>query len=165
MTRRGSLVYYLAAWILGCFFMSTSIWIKDLWGPPLMQMGSRQAFGMLLFYVYSLSFGASTALLGAFLLRRLMALLKCKTPAHWAGVGAILAPVLIGILGTWGRHASSGTGSRPAPRLLAFVTFGPMTVLEAGWWLAVPAGAATAYLLCRIHRAFLPEPQEPPSNA
>ncbi len=27
MTRRGSLVYYLAAWVCGCFFASLVVWI------------------------------------------------------------------------------------------------------------------------------------------
>jgi hypothetical protein len=30
MTRRGSLIYYLAAWALGCFFMVVVVWCWDL---------------------------------------------------------------------------------------------------------------------------------------
>jgi hypothetical protein len=47
-------------------------------------------------------------------------------------------------------------------RLLPAITWGPMTVLEAGWWLPIPAGAVTAYLLCRVQRAFAP--QKSPQN-
>jgi len=36
------------------------------------------------------------------------------------------------------------------------LTFGPETVLEAGWWLTIPAGAATGYFLGRVQRAFDP---------
>jgi hypothetical protein len=31
---------------------------------------------------------------------------------------------------------------------------GAENVLRAGWWLTIPAGAATAYYLGRIQRAF-----------
>ena len=30
MTRRGSLIYYLAAWALGCFFMVLAVWFQNL---------------------------------------------------------------------------------------------------------------------------------------
>ena len=152
MTRRGSLIYYLSAWILGCFFMSLLVWVKDLFAVTLETPISRSAFGLLFFYFYGLVFGAVAALVGAFLLRVVMAALKCKTPIHWAVVGAILAPALIATLGIWGRRG--GMAQRPGMRLVGLLTFGPKTVLEAGWWLAIPAGAATAYLLCRIQRAF-----------
>lgn len=152
MTRRGSLIYYLSAWILGCFFMSLLVWVKDLFAVTLETPMSRSAFGLLLFYFYGLVFGAVAALVGAFLLRVVMAALKCKTPIHWAVVGAILAPALIATLGIWGRRGEMA--QRPGMRLVGLLTFGPKTVLEAGWWLAIPAGAATAYLLCRIQRAF-----------
>jgi hypothetical protein len=29
-------------------------------------------------------------------------------------------------------------------------------VIQAGWWLAIPAGAATGYFLGRVERAFDP---------
>ncbi len=99
MTRRGSLIYYLSAWILACFFMSLLVWVKDLFAVTLETPMSRSAFGLLFFYFYGLVFGAVAALVGAFLLRVVMAALKCKTPIHWAVVGAILAPALIATLG------------------------------------------------------------------
>ncbi len=155
MTRRGSLVYYLSAWILGCFFMSLLIWIKDMYAAKLDHPVVGFAFGLLSFAFFGLVSGAAAALIVAFLLRRLMSALKCKTPLHLAVAGAILAPILIAILGTLGRHLENQ--QRPGARLLGLLTFGPKTVLEAGWWLAIPAGAATAFLLCRIQRAFAPE--------
>ena len=165
MTRRGSLIYYLTAWICGCFFMSLAIWTRDLWsvatGPS---SRSREAFGVLFFYFYGLVFGALAVLIGAFLLRRIMALLKCKTPSHWAVAGAILAPALIGGLGAWGVHA--GTEQRIEPRLLSFLLLGPTMVVQAGWWLAIPAGAATGFLLCRVQRAFgSQQPETPAASA
>jgi hypothetical protein len=154
MTRRGTLVYYLSAWILGCFFISASLWIKDMYFARSSHPFSDFAFGLLYFYFFGLISGAIAALLGAFFLRRGMMALKCKTPSHWAIAGGILTPALLFILGTWGRHVA--LQQRPETRWLELITFGPKTVLEAGWWLAIPAGAATAFLLCRIQRAFAP---------
>jgi hypothetical protein len=164
MTRRGSLIYYLTAWICGCFFMSLAIWIRDLWGASVASARSREAFGVLFFYFYGLVFGALAVLIGALLLRRIMMLLKCKTPWHWAIVAAILAPLLVGGLGEWGLRA--GGEQTIEPRLLSFLLLGPMMALQAGWWLAIPAGAATGYLLCRVHRAFATQqPEAPAANS
>ena len=154
MTRRGSLIYYLTAWICGCFFMSLAIWTKDLWNATGPSSRSREAFGVIFFYFYGLVFGALAVLISAFLLRRIMTLLKCKTPMHWAVAGAILAPLVIGGLGAWGGHIA--TEQRLEPRLLSFLLLGPTMVVQRGWWLAIPVGAATGFLLCRVQRAFAP---------
>jgi hypothetical protein len=157
MTRSGSLAYYLTAWICGCFFMSLAVWIKDLFGVAADNAFSvHSVFGLIFFYFYGLVFGVIAALIGAFLLRRVLAALKCVTPSHWAAVGAILAPALIAILGLCGKHMRAG-GQGGGVRVLRLITYGPMTVFEAGWWLPIPAGAATAYLLCRVQRAFAPQ--------
>lgn len=156
MTRRGSLAYYLTTWICGCFFMTLAVWAKDLFGATATNaFSAHSAFGLIFFYFYGLIFGAIAALVGAFLLRRVMAVLKCLTASHWAAVGAILAPVLIAILGVWGKYM--GTRDQSGVRVLKLITYGPMTVSQAGWWLPIPAGAATAYLLCRVQRAFAPQ--------
>ncbi len=153
MTRRGSLAYYLAAWICGCFFMSAAIWLKDLISGAALQMVTRSgAFGLLFFYFYGLFLGAVTALLGAFLLRRLMMLARWERGWQWTIAGAILAPALVEMLGTWWRHTT--LRAQPAPRWLSLVAYGPSVVLDSGLWLAIPAGAATAFVLFRIHRAF-----------
>jgi hypothetical protein len=152
VTRRGSLIYYLTAWICGCFFMSLAIWIHDMWGAAMRGAQMRQAFGLMFFYFYGLIFGAFAALLGAFFLRRVATILKCKTPWHWAIFGAIISPALITLLGKWGQHLA--TGDQPGVRFSAFFLFGPRTALEAAWWLAIPVGAATGYLLGRVQRAF-----------
>jgi hypothetical protein len=161
MTRRGSLAYYLTAWICGCFFMSFAVWTRDLFGASSNDaFSSRSVFGLILFYFYGLVVGAMAALLGAFLLRRVMAALQCLTAAHWAAAGAILAPALIAILGILGKRM--GNQGQGGLRVLRLITYGPLTVFEAGWWLPIPAGAATAYLLCRVQRAFAP--QKSPQN-
>jgi hypothetical protein len=154
VTRRGSLIYYFTAWILGCFFTSLAVWSKDLWGAARLSSGLREVFGLIFFYFYGLVFGALSALIGGLLLRRVAALFPCKKPAHWAIFGAILEPILIVVLGTWGRRTE--LAGHPGFRLLSLLTFGPKTVLEAGWWLAIPAGAATGYFLGRVQCAFDP---------
>jgi hypothetical protein len=155
MTRRGTLVYYLSAWILGCFFVSAGVWIKDTYFATMNHPFADFAFGLLYFYFFGLISGAAAALLAAFLLRRTMIALKCKTASHWAILGAILTPLVILILGEWGRHVAIQQDS--GRNLLPLLTLGPKTVLEAGWWLAIPAGAITAFLLCRIQLAFTPQ--------
>lgn len=154
MTRRGTLVYYLSAWILGCFFMSCLVWIRDTYFGTSRPF-TDSAFGLLYFYFFGLVSGAATALIGAFLLRRTMIALKCKTPSHWAIAGAILSTLVVVGLGQWGRHAI--TQDNGQSRFLELLTAGPEAVLNAGWWLAIPGGAATAFLLCRIQRAFTAE--------
>lgn len=151
MTRRGSLVYYLSAWILGCFFTSAAVWIKEMFSVTMNMPMSRSAFGLLFFYFYGLICGALPALIAGYLLRVLMKALRCKTPMHWAVAGGALASGLIVLLGILGRRVDLATGNA---RLLGLLTIGPKLVLEAGWWLGVPSGAAAAYLLCRIQLAF-----------
>jgi hypothetical protein len=156
MTRSGSLAYYLTAWICGCFFMSLAVWTKDLFGTAADNaFSAHSVFELIFFYFYGLVFGAIAALGGAFLLRRVMAALKCITPSHWAVAGAILAPAVVAIVGLWGR--SIGIEERSGMRVFRIITFGPTIVMETGWWLAIPAGVATAYLLCRVQRAFAPQ--------
>jgi hypothetical protein len=93
-----------------------------------------------------------------------MTLLKCKTPLHWAVAAAILAPLLVAALGEWGMRMAAG--QRVDPGLLSFLLYGPTMVFQAGWWLAIPAGAATGYLLCRVQRAFAAQqPEVPAANS
>ncbi len=137
--------------------MSLAVWTRDLFGASSSDaFSSRSVFGLIFFYFYGLVFGALAALIGAFLLRRVMVALQCLTVSHWAAVGAILAPVLIAILGILGKRIGTG-GQGGGLRMLRLITYGPRTVFEAGWWLPIPAGAATACLLCRVQRAFAPQ--------
>lgn len=157
MTRHGSLVYYLSAWILGCFFMSLAVWIKDLWGATRMVSGLREAFGILFFYFYGLVLGALPALIFAFVLRKVASILKCKTPWHWALFGAFLAPLVVTVLGNLGPRFGTVAGN--GWRVVDWFASGPHIVIVVGRWLAIPVGAITAFLLCRIERAFAPQPQ------
>jgi len=152
MTRRGSLIYYLAAWALGCFFMVVVVWCQNLFLVSSQDLFREATEGFLTLVVYGYLFGAPTALLVGLLLRRVMLALKCKTPLHWALVGGILAPLTVAALGFGSRSAAHMLPPEYAPVLFPLV--GAENVLRAGWWLTIPAGAATAYYLGRIQRAF-----------
>jgi hypothetical protein len=152
MTERGSLIYYLAAWALGCFFMVVVVWCQNLFLVSSQDLFREATEGFLTLVVYGYLFGAPTALLFGLLLRRIMLALKCKTPLHWALVGGILAPLTVAALGFGSRNAAHILPPEYAPVLFPLV--GAENVLRAGWWLTIPAGAATAYYLGRIQRAF-----------
>lgn len=154
MTRRGSLIYYLAAWALGCFFMVLAVWCQNMMLVPSQDLMREATEGFLTLIVYGYLFGAPTALLFGLLLRRIMLVMKCRTPMHWAVAGAILAPLLVVALGIGSRRAALVLPVNYAALLFPFE--GSEAVLRAGWWLAIPAGAATGYYLGRIQRAFAP---------
>jgi hypothetical protein len=159
MTRRGSLIYYLSAWILGCFFMSLAIWIKFTFRPTGLDSFSihNAAKNFWLFCFIGWIFGAGPSLLGAFLLRRLLGLLHWRNVWQWTASGAALTCALLVPFGLIGRSLMDSISTVAAIGEYLFF-FAPAVVLEVGWWLAIPAGAATAYLLCRIERRFAPPP-------
>ncbi len=158
MTRRGSLAYYLAAWICGCVFMSVCLWVWTVLITAGKAPGEYSVQGVsgLLFVVF-LGFlsGSAAAFLSAFLLRRLMNALRWRGATQWTAAGAVLTPTVIAVLGEIDRVLNP----LAAPKLTEFLTSGPAMVLAVGWWLAIPAGAATAYILYRIDRAFAPQSQ------
>jgi hypothetical protein len=161
MTRRGSLIYYLAAWALGCFFMVLAVWCQNLILVSSQDLMREATEGFLTLIVYGYLFGAPTALLFGLLLRRIMLALKCKTPMHWAVVGGILAPLVVVGLGIGSRRAALVLPPNYASLLFPLV--GADAVLRAGWWLTIPAGFASGYYLGRIQRAFAPAAETTPS--
>jgi hypothetical protein len=154
MTRSGSLIYYLAAWTLGCFFMALVLWCWAMvWGLSRELLpGGAAGFLSLIFYGYFV--GAPTALLYGFLLRRIMVTLKCKTPLHWAIAGGILAPLLVVVLAAVCRSAAQFPPEYYSAAV--YPVAAAQAIVEVGWWLTIPAGAATGYYLGRIQRAFAP---------
>jgi hypothetical protein len=157
MTRRGSLIYYFTAWILGSFFMSLAVWIKNEWDFVRFSLRLLKFSALLSDYFFGLVLGAIPILIGAFLLRRVASMLKCKTPAHWAIFGAILFPLFVGALETLGNLVP--VAGRNVGWILNWTTSGPHIMVLTGWWLAIPAGAATGYFLGRVQRAFDPAQQ------
>lgn len=161
MTRDGSLAYYLAAWACGCFFMSVSLWLTFTIHPghynSIAQPGAVQNFWLFCFFGWVL--GAGTSILGAFLLRRLAHMLRLRSVTAWMALGSGLIVLLVISLGEMAKWFA------PSPTVLAAL-FGyallqaPATILEAGWWLSIPAGALTALILYRVDRAFSPQVQD-----
>jgi hypothetical protein len=151
MTRSGSLAYYLAAWVCGCFFMSVTIWM----GSALHPTESRTASLLLYIYFLSLMFGAVITLLFGFLLRQTAKGMRWKRLWHWLAAGAIVAPVLTALLGA---IASSPALQPSTWRNWIFVPLAGTYLLNGGgrWTalLAAPAGTATAWVLFRVDRAF-----------
>src|SRR6202044_2041401 len=145
MTRRGSLIYYLAAWALGCFFMVLAVWCQNLILTSSQDWTREATEGFLALIFYGYLFGAPTALLFGLLLRRIMLALNCKTPLHWAVAGAILSPLVVVGLGIGRRPGALLVPPEYASVLFPFV--GSEAVLRVGWWLAIPGGATTAYYL------------------
>ncbi|MGH9730792.1 MAG: hypothetical protein ACRD4A_03765 [Candidatus Acidiferrales bacterium] len=110
------------------------------------------AFSFLVFNFYGLMLGAPTALLVGFLLRRVADLARYRRSWEWMILGAALSAALIGA--SWFLGRISMTGRAMASRVVIFFGSGPQIVVDSGWWLAVPAGAATAWVLYRVQRAF-----------
>lgn len=154
MTRTGSLAYYLAAWVCGCTFMGIFLWIPEIRGSA-----SKGVAG--LFFVtiaLSLMCGAASSLAFGCLLRILADWIGWRKAWQWLLSGAILAPVLITVLGVF---SSSGMVKGNALRALYFFVFaGPGLIHTSQPWLLLltaVAGAATAWVLFRVHRAFAPQ--------
>jgi hypothetical protein len=158
MTARGSLAYYLAAWVCGCFFMSVTIWF----GNEMHLTESPTPSLFLYIYFLSLMFGAITVLLFGFFLRSAARLLRWKRTWHWLAGGAVLAPILIALLEM---IASSQPIRGSSWRAWIFIPVsGPYFISGSHHWmplLAAPAGAATAWVLSRIHHAFAASSSNP----
>jgi hypothetical protein len=62
-------------------------------------------------------------------------------------------------VGGWGRSFLEALPARRvhAGELISLLAGGLVFVYGEGWWLAIPVGAAMAYVLYRIDRAFAPE--------
>jgi hypothetical protein len=163
VTRRGTLAYYLAAWVCGCFFISLPVWLHATAFGDLPFSSPPGVAGLLVFYFYSLIFGLLAALIGAFLLRRITALLAWRKAWQWVLAGAVLAPSVALALG----HAGAQTlgGQTSMDRLLSLAMMGPAVVVQEGAWLTAPGGAATAFILFQIHTTFGdPAPAVPPTE-
>ncbi len=100
MTRQGTLAYYLAAWVIGCFIVSLLVWVIAVASgqPP-------RAAMLLEMYFFALVFGAVDALLFAFLLRRIMRWWGTHALWPWllsgAGVGFALIMLLAEANSAW----------------------------------------------------------------
>jgi len=152
MTRRGTLAYYLAAWVIGCFIVSLLAWA---WAA---RNESSASFSMLLMlYFVALMYGAVDILLFAFLLRRLMRLGGTHRVWSWMLAGAVLGAVLTRLLLWIGDSLvpfSPLSGGGPIAYLILAFWTAPNALRLAGIWQAPVGGAATAVVLCLVDRAF-----------
>lgn len=153
MTRRGSLAYYLASWVCGCFFMTVCF----VGLPRPSDFPRRIILGLVYLYFLGLFFGAFTSLLFGFLVRKICGGLEFARVWQWIVAGAILAPLLISALGSI--TLIHGRATEFLLPVQLYCLYAPQLILSGGihtLWRAIPAGAATAWLLFRIHRAFEP---------
>jgi hypothetical protein len=155
MTSRGSLAYYLAAWVCGCFFMALGFWFEIQFSRSASLQGTFQNVSFLGFCFFGLIFGAVPSLLFGWMLRRLMKFFHIEGIWPWIAVGAGIAFSLVWCLVSLGQLLRD-------PRYLPysalpiwpFLVVGPLALSEGSLWITLPVGAATAAILFAINRTF-----------
>jgi hypothetical protein len=153
VTRRGTLAYYLAAWVIGSSSVAVMLWLISTFGAA---RESPSASIFLRIDFLSLIFGAPGSLVFAFLLRRLMQWWGTHAVWQWVLVGAWLAvvPVLL-LVPLYERFSRSMNFNPGSPGfLLALILAGPGLLSHSGIWQVPVEGAATAAVLCLVDRAF-----------
>lgn len=162
MTRSGSIVYYMAAVVCGCLFMSVALVVV---GDASLRNSAGGGRDLFLLYFLSVVNGWCAALVFAFLLRRTASLAGWLRGWQWALAGAVLSPVVVWTMATLWTHALLGRIPLSWPRLLLamnVIFLGPMMTLALpgsvarALLAASAAGAPTALVLLAIHRAFQP---------
>lgn len=155
MTRRGSLVYYLASWICGGLFLTVAMYLQERASPEGMGMGPANAGAVILTtYFLVLIFCAFLSVVFAFFLRLLMGWLRAEKVWEWALAGVILSlPMTWGV--RWASRAADAAGLQGAARQIAvFLFLGVRGIAEHHALLGLPVAALTAAVLFLIHRAF-----------
>jgi len=154
MTRRGSLVYYLAGWVCGSFFLAVAVWLHAFAHHTERNFSSNAAAGLLTIYFFTLAFGWFQSIFAAFFLRRIAIFAKFNEAWQWAFTGAALWPLLIFILNKIGNSANWNPDNAEGGWTM-FVS-GAMIVSREALWVAAPAGALAALVLFTVNRSFLP---------
>jgi hypothetical protein len=155
MNNRGTLAYYLAAWVCGCFFMALAFWLELQFSRSTSLQGTFQSVSFLGFCFFGLIFGAVPALLFGWILRRSLRSLHRAKIWLWIVVGAGLALGLVLCLGSLG-HLLQDPRALPysALPIWPFLVVGPLAMLDGSIWIMLPAGAVTAAVLFAVHSAF-----------
>jgi hypothetical protein len=158
MTRRGSLVYYLASWICGGFFLTIAMFVQEKASPQGMGIGPTGAGAAILTtYFLVLIFCAFLSFLFAFLLRQSMGWLHAESLWQWALAGIILSLPMTWAV-RWASRATDAAGLEGAGRQVAvFLFLGVRGIAEHHALLALPVAALNAAVLFLIHRAFAEE--------
>jgi hypothetical protein len=155
MTRRGSLVYYLASWICGGLFLTVAMYLQERASPEGMGIGpSGAGAAIIMTYFLVLVFCAFLAVVFAFLLRLSMDWLHAESIWQWVLAGVILSlPMTWGV--RWASSATDASGLQGAGRQVAVLLFlGLRGIAERHPLLGLPAAALNAAVLFLIHRAF-----------
>jgi len=155
MTRRGSLVYYLASWICGGLFLTVAMYLQERASPQGMGIGPTGVGAAILStYFLVLIFGAFLSIVFAFLLRISMRLLRAESLWQWVLAGFILAVPMMWAV-RWASRAADAAGLQGAGRQIAVLLFlGVRGIAEHHALLGLPVAAFTAAVLFLIHRAF-----------
>jgi len=155
MTRRGSLVYYLASWICGGLFLTVAMYLQERVSPEGIGIGpSGAGAAIITTYFLVLVFCAFLSVVFAFLLRLSMDWLHAERLWQWVLAGGILSfPMSWGVL--WASRATDAAGLQGAGRQIAvFLFLGARGIAERPALLGVPVAGLTAAVLFLIHRAF-----------
>jgi len=157
MTRRGSFAYYFVAVAFGSFCFALSFyahWIADYGWEGMKQAGRDFLF----LYFIAVAAGIFPLLLSAFLLRRITARLDWERAWQWvlAGTVAALAVVwALALVGLGVERAYFPQEWQNFKNWFVLLLVGPiMTTTGKPLWFPMPAAAATAYLLFRVHARF-----------
>jgi hypothetical protein len=155
MTRRGSLVYYLASWICGGLFLTIAMYLQERATPEGMGIGpSGAGAAILTTYFLVLIFCAFLSVVFAYFLRLTMGWLRAESLWQWVVAGVILSvPMTWGV--RWASRTSDAAGIQGAARQVAvFLFLGVRGIAEQHPLLGLPAAALNAAVLFLIHRAF-----------
>jgi hypothetical protein len=152
MTRHGTLAYYLAAWVIGCFVVACVFWLMNA-----VAFGSASSSVLLETCFFALMVGAADSLLFAFFLRHAMHGLGTRNAAIWGLAGAAIAFALVFALAWVSGKLAGSMQQGPAYFLNSFVFAGPDAMWRSGPWQAPMEGAVVAAVLCLVDRAFNPD--------
>ncbi len=157
MTRRGSIAYYSAAVVCGCFFLVLALAGV---GERSLRVTKPGISDLFLLYFLSIAYGSVALLLFAFLLRLIARRVRWISSMEWMVGGAILACALTWTMSTMWLHWL-GVRNLPGPTLAWMIVFGGpvgLVGLAKGPVSATLAmavmGAGTGFVLGRISLAF-----------
>jgi hypothetical protein len=155
MTRRGSLAYYLASWIIGGFFLTVAMYLQERAAPEGMGIGpSGAGAAILTTYFLVLVFCAFLSVVFAFLLRLFMDWLRAERLWQWILAGVILSmPLTFAV--RWASRVADVAGLQGGLRQVAvFLFLGVRGIAEHHPFLGMPAAGLTAAVLFLVHQAF-----------
>ena len=155
MTRRGSLVYYLASWICGGLFLTIAMYLQERASPQGMGMGPTGAGAAIITtYFLVLVFCAFLSAVFAFLLRRSMRLLHAESFWQWVLAGTVLSIPMVWAV-RWASRLMDLSNVQGVGREIAVLLFlGVRGIAENHPLLGLPVAALNAGVLFLIHRAF-----------